>query len=172
MEDTYIAKIKSSLTSHTSNLKKKANNSSHTPARFGPVLFKSMRKIVSTRPADLWFREPNVKACLYDWWKEEDKKVAKKCTPEDVRRTRLARYMEWRRKVFARLPDDVQEHYKQLAQDAKNEPEKMDPEDLALHGIPFIQSWLHEFSVQTGIPFMLVLSSPNPENPSQIDTYW
>lgn len=80
--------------------------------------------------------------------------------------------MEWRKKVFARLPDDVQEYYKQLAHDAKTEPEKMDPEDLALHGIPFIQSWFHEFSVQTGIPFMLVLSSPNPENPSQIDTYW
>ncbi|KAG8963811.1 hypothetical protein FRC00_005000 [Tulasnella sp. 408] len=171
MEDAYINKIKSSLTSHTSTLKKKATSNNHPSARFGPVLLKSLGKVASPRPVDLWFRDPDVKLCLGGWWTEENQKVVDKCAPDVVRKTWISRYTSWRKRAFARLPLDVREYYQEWAEELKNEPESMDPEQLILHGIPFVQSWLHEFSVKTGIPFMLILSTQNAENPTQIDTY-
>ncbi|KAG8963075.1 hypothetical protein FRC05_004933 [Tulasnella sp. 425] len=171
MEAAYISKIKSSLTSHTSSLKRKSATINRSPVRFRPVLFTSIKKAVSSRPEDIWFQDPIVKACLADWWAEVDGKVVSSSPPDIVHRTRLSRYMTFRKGAFKRLPADVRVYYRRLAQDMKGEPEAMDAENLILHGIPFIQSWLHEFSLKTKIPFMLVLSTLNPENPTQIDTY-
>lgn len=181
MERTYIEKIKMSLRSRASDLKSKQQGASMSVhkavAAYMPFLDKALHRETPTRPADLFFEEEGMREVTKPLWDEhwaelKPRLIESEGSEEVANRFRISSYMSWRSWFFydsGYVPKDVQDEF--IAAAASNDRSQgLDPSEVFEKGLPLLNNLMYEFSKRTGIPFMLVMTWPDPEHSGQLQT--
>lgn len=181
MERRYIDKLKMSLRSRASDLKSKQQGPSvsirKAVAAYMPFLDRALHRETPTRPADLFFEEEGMREATKPLWEEhwaevKAQLIESKGSEEKANRFRISSYMSWRSWFFYEsgfVPTDVQDHFIEEAE-ANDKSHDLDVSEVFEKGLPLINNLMYEFSKRTGIPFMLVMTWPDPDQAGQIQT--
>ncbi|KIO17575.1 hypothetical protein M407DRAFT_32742 [Tulasnella calospora MUT 4182] len=181
MEKKYIAKIKSSLRSRSSELKAKHQTSSASIRKaitaYIPFLDRVLRRDGVTRPSDFYFEEEGVRDMtkpLWDeyWAEEKERLIELEGSEEVANRYRISTHMTWRNWFFydsGFVPKDVQDAYIQAAA-THDKSQGLSRSEIIVTGVPVINNILYEFSVRTGVPFLLAMTWPDPDDEGRLQT--
>ncbi|KAG8965325.1 hypothetical protein FRC00_005353 [Tulasnella sp. 408] len=181
MEKKYVAKIKASLRSRASELKAKRQTSSESVrkavAAYIPFLDRALHRDTATRPSDFYFEEEGVRDMTKPLWDEhwaevKDQLIEAEGSEEAANRFRISTHMTWRNWFFydsGFVPEDVQNAYIEAAA-AHDKSQNLSRSEIIERGLPVINNVLSEFSVRTGIPFMLAMTWPDPDDKGRLQT--